>query len=126
MHFEQELLAKGIRADISLEDEHLDNPKGVDFFLWLPTKDHTPPKVEQLTVGVQTLEQFVKSGIPCYVHCKNGHGRGPTLVAAFLIRTQGFTADEAIAFIKARRPAIHLEESQREMLVAFESANPFA
>lgn len=126
MHFEHELLAKGIRADISLEEEHLDNPQGVDFFLWLPTKDHTPPKLEQVALGVQALAQFMKDGIPCYVHCKNGHGRGPTLVAAYLIRTQGLTADEAIAFIKARRPTIHLEPSQREMLVAFESANPFS
>lgn len=31
-HFEKELLAKGITADISLELERLDNPKGVSYF----------------------------------------------------------------------------------------------
>lgn len=116
MHFEKELLEKGIRADISLEEERLDDPYGVDFFLWLPTTDHTPPSMDQLEMGVQALKHFYEHGIPCYVHCKNGHGRAPTLVAAFLMNTRGLSVDESIAVLKERRPSIHLEPVQLETL----------
>lgn len=118
-HFSKELIAKGVTADISLEEERLDAPFGVEFFFWLPTKDHTPPTVNQLTIGVQTLDFFTQHNIVCYVHCKNGHGRAPTLVAAYLMRSQGFDIEQAVDFIKQQRPTIHLEESQRAALEQF-------
>lgn len=109
--FEKELLVKGVRADISLEKEKIDAPVGVDFFLWLPTDDGTPPSPDAFALGVQTLEFFTKRNIAVYVHCKNGHGRGPTLLAAYLIK-QGRTIEEAISLIQSKRPSIHLTESQ--------------
>ena len=121
IHFDKELLAKGITSDISLEEERLDSPMGVDFFLWLPTKDHTPPSKTNLELGIQTLAFCERNRLPCYVHCKNGHGRGTTLIAAYLMRSRNMTADQALNFIKRRRPTIHLEESQRRALRRFEN-----
>ncbi len=112
MHFAAELLAKGIRADISIEEERLDSPLGVDFFLWLPTKDHTPLSQLNLKLGIQTLEFCERNNIPCYVHCKNGHGRGAMLVAAYLIDKKRMSIDQALAVIKEKRPAVHLGENQ--------------
>lgn len=112
MHFDKALLAKGIRADISLEEERLDSPMGVDFFLWLPTKDHTPLSQTNVELGIQTLAFCDDKSIPCYVHCKNGHGRGTMLVAAYLMRTKSLGVDQALALIKAQRPSIHLQDSQ--------------
>lgn len=57
VHFEEELLAKGISVDISLEAERLDNPEGVKAFLWLPTKDHFAPSRAQLKLGVEMIEE---------------------------------------------------------------------
>jgi len=114
-HFEQELLDKGVTADISLEAGRIDNPEGVDYFVWLPTKDHTPPTMNQLYIGVENIKKFVDLGIKVYVHCKNGHGRAPTLVAAYLI-SEGKDVDAAIEAIRAKRSAIHLEDSQIERL----------
>lgn len=118
-HFDHSLLKKGIRADVSLEKERLETPWGVDYFLWLPTRDHTPPALSQLAVGVAALRELVRAKVKVYVHCKNGHGRGPTLVAAYLIVERGMTPKEAIAFVKKRRPAIHLEPSQVQRLMKF-------
>lgn len=109
--FEEELLVKGVRADISLEKERIDAPVGVDFFLWLPTDDRTPPSPDAIALGVQTLEFFTKRNIAVYVHCKNGRGRGPTLLAAYLIK-QGMTVEEAISLIQSKRSSIHLTELQ--------------
>ncbi len=116
--FDKGLLAQGIFADISLEKERLDNPYGVDFFLWLPTEDHTAPAQAQLYLGVHALQALVEHKQKVYVHCKNGHGRAPTLVAAYLI-SQGKGVEEAITYIKQRRESIHLEDAQVEALYTF-------
>ena len=113
--FEKELLAKNVRADISLEEERVDAPVGVDYFLWLPTKDGQAPTKDKLELGVQTLEFLINRKIKTYIHCKNGHGRAPTLFAAYLIK-KGMNIDEAIAYMKTKRPSIHLQETQIEAL----------
>ncbi len=120
-HFKNELLNIGVKSDISLEKENLDAPYGVEMFLWLPTVDHTPPTPSQLQTGIDAIISLVQQDEKLYVHCKNGHGRAPTLVAAYLIQT-GMTADEAVALIKLKRPVIHLEESQLKALHSFETA----
>lgn len=120
-HFKNELLNKGVTADISLQKEHLDAPYGVKTFLWLPTEDHTPPTQQQLFTGVNTISALIVNKEKIYIHCLNGHGRAPTLTAAYLIYT-GMTTEEAIAFIKERRPVIHLEDSQIEALHQFEES----
>ncbi len=117
-HFEEELIGKGIVADISLESERLDTPKGVKFFLWLPTKDGHAPSHEALRVGVAALAELVKLKKKIYVHCKNGHGRAPTLVAAYLM-TQGKTLKEALALLKLKRPIVHPNQEQISALHEF-------
>jgi len=80
------LFRKGVRADISLEEIKIDTPTGVDYFLWLPTKDHQAPTEDKLALGVQTLDFFIKRKIKVYIHCQRGHGRAPTLFVAYLVR----------------------------------------
>ena len=109
--FRRELLMKGVRADISLEEKRVDSPKGVTHFLWLPVKDHHAPKPSQFQMGVACLHCCVANKINVYVHCEHGHGRAPTLVAAYLIFT-GMKVDEAIAYIKKRRPTMHVTKRQ--------------
>jgi len=117
-HFDERLKKEGITADISLEEDRLDAPFGVDFYTWIPVKDHEVPKRDQLEFGVSILEKLVEMGKKVYVHCKNGHGRAPTLVASYLIR-KGKNAEEAEAFIKSKRPSMHLDDIQREALQEF-------
>lgn len=117
-HFDEQLKKENIEADISLEENRIDAPFGVQFYIWIPIKDHAAPTKEQLNFGVSTLEKFVKMEKKIYVHCKNGHGRAPTLVAAYLIK-KGKSIDEALTIIKAKRSSIHLEETQREALNEF-------
>ena len=118
-HFKK-LADLGITADIDLQDNR-DTGERIDcveVFLWLPTKDHTPPSHKQLIVGVRTIQTLVSSRTKVYVHCMNGHGRGPTLVIAYFI-AEGMTFDEAHAFVKKRREEVHLEASQKRALAKF-------
>ena len=117
-HFDEKLKMEGITADISLEEERIDAPFGVEFYVWIPVKNHTAPAPDQLEFGVSVLEKLVAMKKKVYVHCKNGHGRAPTLVAAYLVRN-GKKPREAELFIKTKRSSIHLEEVQREALQDF-------
>lgn len=116
--FDAMLTEHGITADISLEAERLDAAQGAEFFLWLPTIDHHAPTIDALRVGVCTLGELVDSGNSVYVHCRRGHGRAPTLVAAYFI-SKGSSVEEAIETIKTKRPQIHLEDEQTAQLHAF-------
>lgn len=115
-HFKTELLDKDVTCDISMEKERLDNPYGVDCFLWLPTVDHTPPSMHNTLVGLEALQEILRQGRKVYIHCKNGHGRAPTFFAAFLILKRGLHVEDAIARIAAKRPEIHIESNQKRFL----------
>lgn len=117
-HFDERLRKEGVTADISLEKERIDAPFGVDFYVWLPVEDHAPPTPDQLNFGVATIDKLVAIKKKVYVHCKNGHGRAPTLVAAYFIK-QGKSFEEAEKVIKSKRPSMHLQDSQREALKVF-------
>ena len=120
-HFDKSLLKKGIKADISLEEKKLDNPFGVDYYLWLPTKDHQAPTLKQLRMGVAFLKEALKQKIKCYVHCQRGHGRAPTLVASFLVSV-GMDARGAFSLIKKKRPDIHPNKRQIAMVEKFKKS----
>jgi dual specificity MAP kinase phosphatase len=119
--FDRELLTKKVRGDISLEELRVDAPTGVDYFLWLPTNDHEAPTLEKLTLGVQTLDFLISRKIKVYIHCKNGHGRAPTLHIAYLVK-KGMEIDEAIKYVQAKRPSIHLSAAQLEGLKIFKNS----
>lgn len=112
VHFDEGLKNLGIEVDISLEKERIDAPYGLDFFIWLPIEDTFPPKPEQLNYGVNSIEKFIEMDKKIFIHCMNGHGRSTTLIAAYLIKSKGLSVQEAIDFIKEKRPEIHLNEKQ--------------
>ncbi|MBI3036628.1 dual specificity protein phosphatase family protein [Candidatus Woesearchaeota archaeon] len=118
-HFRKELLDRGVTADISLRGKHIDTPFGVKLFLWLPTKDKYAPSQLQLLFGAKTIDTLVKEKTKVYVHCKAGHGRSPTLVAAYFI-LKGSSAKEAVAAVRKKRPGIHPTAAQLKALKKFE------
>ena len=111
----QILLDIGVTAEINLEENNSDATPQVPIYMWLPVEDKTAPNMEQLAAGVGLIDQMTKRNKKVYVHCKYGHGRSPTLVAAYLI-SQGKTVDEAIEMIASARPEIHIEEAQKQAL----------
>lgn len=118
LHFKKELLDRGITADIGLREKHIDSPFGVQYFLWLPVKDRHAPTQKQLLAGTAFIDALVKTNAKIYVHCKNGHGRSPTLVAAYLIM-KGMTPNRAIEHIRKIRPSIHPTKIQLRALQNF-------
>jgi protein-tyrosine phosphatase len=121
--FSKELLSKGVHADISLEKDRTDAPDGVDYFLWLPTENRTPPSPNALEIGATFIDFVVRKKIKTFIHCKNGHGRAPTLFAAYLI-SRGMGVQEAIKSIASKRPTIHPVASQIRALKKFKAGLP--
>lgn len=119
-HFEKSLVKNGVKADISLEWERLDQPFGVNYYLWLPTKDHKAPTFKQLLIGANFIKQLVNNRIKLYIHCEHGHARAPILVAAYFI-LEGKSVNEAMELIKKRRPIIHPNKFQIKALENFKS-----
>lgn len=110
----------GIRAEINLEIERDESPSPcVEAYLWLPVPDHAAPLVEQLMIGTAAMNEMIQRGMKVYVHCEKGHGRSPTLVAAYFIRYENMTPDAAVSKVWEKRPEIHLEEVQMKALEEF-------
>ncbi|MFA7286200.1 MAG: dual specificity protein phosphatase [Patescibacteria group bacterium] len=118
IRFAEPLLKEGITADLSLEEDHVDMPFGVSFYLWLPVPDMLPPTIDQLEVGVAYMTKVIELGHKVLVHCRWGHGRGPTMVAAYLVRT-GMSVDAAIQLMTEKRPVVHIEVEQVAALRQF-------
>lgn len=87
-------------------------------FLHLPVVDNTAPTIEQLKKGVDFISQHVNAGGKCYIHCRMGEGRGPTMGSAYLI-SEGFTLKEAIDAILLKRPFLKITPPQKKQLQKF-------
>lgn len=117
--FDEELLSKGISADISLEAERMDNPRGVKYFFWFPWKEDTAPTVELMNLAMRVVDALMSQNIKMYVHCRNGHGRTTAFLTSYYIH-KGMTTDEALDFVLGKRPSGHLNDIQREFLNEYE------
>ena len=119
LHSEEDLIQKGVTADICLEPEKLELPSNIEISLWLSVKNSFAPTLDQLLSAVALLTLLDKEGKKVYVHSQNGHGRAPTVVAAYFV-SQGTSVNDAIAKIHEKRSSIHLTETQHNLLISFE------
>ncbi len=114
------LTSVGVTGVINLREEYnyADEIGGMGSlfkYLYLPTRDNTAPTLAHLEQGVQFMRDVLKAGGKLYIHCWEGLGRGPTMVAAYLV-SEGLTPDEAWAYIRNVRPFIRPVTSQKERL----------
>ncbi|XP_045776368.1 phosphatidylglycerophosphatase and protein-tyrosine phosphatase 1 [Maniola jurtina] len=102
-------------------------------FLQLATTDiFEAPDQDKLYEGVRFINRFLPAGcklpgMPAegvnsgtvYVHCKAGRTRSATLVGCYLMMRNGWSPDEAVEYMKARRPHILLHTKQWQALDIF-------
>jgi dual specificity MAP kinase phosphatase len=123
------LIARGITGVVNLRKEY-DYANGISAlslrYLYLPTIDNKAPSQEHLWAGVRFMEEEIRRGGKVYIHCWEGLGRSPTLVAAYLVNN-GMTPKEAWDAILKVRPFIRPTQLQRDRLDEFAAeiiANP--
>lgn len=77
------------------------------------------PSVEQMEQGITFIEKHKQSGGCVYVHCKAGRTRSASIVAAYLMKTNKWSPQEAVKFIKSKRPHVAIRQKQWRCLNEF-------
>jgi protein-tyrosine phosphatase len=81
--------------------------------------DVTVPDGSTITDAVVWIKKQVDDGRTVLIHCAKGRGRSATLLAAYLMRQEGMTFDQANALLSARRSLTKLESRHQYVLEAW-------
>ena len=65
---------------------------------------------ENLPEAVRVLSKLLASGHVVYLHCNAGTGRSPLVAMAYLHWCRNMTLEEAVSYVKERRPSFPNEE----------------
>ena len=87
-------------------------------YLHVPTPDLTAPDHGRLNDAADFIDAQIREGRPVMVHCAAGLGRAGTVLACYLIKYGGRTAEQAIREIREKRPG-SIQSAEQETAVAF-------
>ncbi len=74
------------------------------------------PSEEVLTGAVDWIEAQLADGRTLLAHCAKGRGRSATVVAAYLMREDGLSFEEASELLRSKRALVKLEGRHRRVL----------
>lgn len=117
------LLKAGIDAVVNIRAERHDDFElyerhGIDY-IQLKVYDIIIPPPEIIDEAVAFMHKHIEAGNTVLVHCAKGRGRSVTLVAAYLMRYEGMSFDEANKLLREKRPLSNLQSRHREALEAW-------
>lgn len=116
----EEFHALGISIELNLSQEANElPPKDIETYIWIPVVDGYAPSQAQLDIGTTSINSALENGKKVYIHCGNGHGRSPTMVAAYLVRYKKMNVAQSLKFISEKRPEVHIEVTQKKALEIF-------
>ncbi|KAL3885249.1 hypothetical protein ACJMK2_025337 [Sinanodonta woodiana] len=102
---EEEWLAQGVRL------------------LKIPTLDYFgTPEQKDINSAVSFILENRQKQSSVYVHCKAGRTRSTTVVACYLVKVHGWKPEEAVEFIKSKRPHIWLRDAQLKSIHQYYSS----
>jgi protein-tyrosine phosphatase len=74
---------------------------GAEYVLHVPTPDFSLPTRRGLLEAMEFLEEAARHSSPAVVHCGGGIGRSAVVLAAWLVRSRGWSADAAIDAVQS-------------------------
>lgn len=114
------LVQSGIKAVVNIRAERDDDISLYQqhdiAYLRQEVLDVMVPGPELLDEGVAFIRQNVEAGRSVLVHCAKGRGRSATLLAAYLMRYEGYGYDQARALLVAKRPLVNLQGRHQRVL----------
>ncbi len=78
--------------------------------------DVTVPDETVLTEAVGWIEDQFADGRTVLIHCAKGRGRSATVLAAYLMKTDGMSFDAVRDLLRSRRELVKLEDRHRRVL----------
>jgi len=87
----------------------------------IPMSDHGTPDRASLEKAATLVREWAKEGRTTLVHCLAGEGRTGCVLAAYLIKDRGMTAQEAMATLRRIKP-LFIEKEQEAAVVEFAQA----
>jgi atypical dual specificity phosphatase len=114
---------KGIKSIVTVREVPLPSRwiDGTDIdYLHLMVEDYGVPNMEVLDEAVNYIDKKIQSGKPVLVHCAAGKGRTGALLAAYMIKKENLTAEQAIEKIRLMRPGSVQSVTQETALSMYE------
>tara|TARA_B100000959_G_scaffold123135_1_gene129241 strand:+ start:96 stop:590 length:495 start_codon:yes stop_codon:yes gene_type:complete len=115
------LKQEGVKSIVTIREEPLEDEwiKGVNY-LHVHSNDMGIPEFSDLVNSVDFIHQRITNDEPVMVHCLAGLGRTGTILACYLIKYEGMTADDAIEKVRRERHGSIQSFSQEEIIFRFE------
>ena len=114
---------KGIKSIVTVREVPLPSEwfDGFDIdYLHLMVEDYGVPNMEVLDEAVNYIDNKIQSGRPVLVHCAAGKGRTGAVLAAYMIKKENLTAEQAIEKIRLMRPGSVQSTTQEVALSMYE------
>ncbi len=84
---------------------------------WEPIRDGPPaPSILWLRERVDFVRNQRENGRTTFVHCFHGVSRSGLVVTAYLMDKNGWTRDEALRYVRSKRPCVHPNKWFLELL----------
>jgi atypical dual specificity phosphatase len=114
---------QGIKSVVTVREMPLPsdwfNGSDIDY-LHLAVEDFGAPNIEELVQAVNFIDQQISSGKAVMVHCAAGKGRTGAVLAAYLVKKQNLTAEQAIEKVRGMRPGSVQSISQETAVSMYE------
>ena len=111
----------GTRAVLNLCES--EDPYRVESHRWEPIRDAAPvPTLGWLRTQVEFIASEKAAGRTVFVHCMNGVSRSGMVLVAYLMEREGWSRDQALGFIRSRRPNVRPNPAFMELLLEWERA----
>jgi protein-tyrosine phosphatase len=109
----------GTRAVLNLRET--EDPYKAEVHKWSPIPDHEPaPGIDWLREQVEFVDAQRRAGRAEFVHCQAGISRSAMVIVAYEMSRNGWTRDEALAFVRSRRPSVHPNPAFMQLLLDWE------
>jgi hypothetical protein len=109
----------GTRAVLNLcetEDQY-----NAEVHKWSAIPDAEPaPSLDWLRQQVEFVDTQRRAGLPTYIHCHAGISRGGMVTVAYEMSKNGWTRDEALAFVRTSRPDVRPNPAFMNLLLEWE------
>jgi hypothetical protein len=98
-----------------------EDPFACEVNRWEPIRDAAPaPDLDWLRSQVGFIDERRNAGGTVFVHCRAGVSRGGMVVVAYLMHEHGWSRDNALEFVRTKRPLVRPNPAFMERLEEWE------